>query len=265
MSQKSGMIGMTWVFGILFAWSAQAQDTDTTAVREGVDTSAATASAPATEGASSEEAVPQDGVSTPESAPEGEVVESVEPAPVEPAPVEPAPVEPAPAEIAPATGSGVAGSDAMVETVSVSPAPPPPGYDQMNLPPPPRKGLMIAGWGSFGGVYLITALAGLMMLSGDATESGEECVNCDKVGPRMLIPLVGPFMAIPDADGADGRAVCSVLGVLQIAGISLGIVGTVIYAKKKRTYREALLNAAYPRFNFAYDGRAGVATILWTF
>lgn len=253
MKQKSRMIKMVSILGMLVAWPAQAQDTDTTTVVEGTDTPSA--SAPSTTDASSEELVHQEGVSASESVPVSEGAESVEPAPVEPAPT----------EVAPATGTGVAGNDAMVETVPVSPAPPPPGYEQMDLPPRPRKALMIAGWSSFGGVYLITALSGLLLLSGDATGPGEECTNCDEVGPRMLIPLVGPFMAIPDADGADGQVVCAILGVLQIAGLSIGITGTVIYAKKKRVYREALLNSAIPRFDVAYDGRSGAAALSWTF
>ena len=251
MSHKAGRIGMMWGAVMLIAWPLQAQDTDT-----------ASPEADAAPTDAEEPAPRQDTAAPPEAAPVAEAA-SEEPAPLEPA-SEPAPA-PEPAPIPPTTGSGVAGSDAMVQTVPVTPAPPPPGYEQMTLPPRPRKGLMIAGWGVFGGVYLVTALAGLMLLDGEATDSGEECTNCDDVGPRMLIPLVGPFMAIPDADGADGRAVCAVLGVLQIAGLTMGIVGTLIYAKKKRAYREALSNSAVPRFDLAYDGRAGGAFLSWAF
>ena len=39
--------------------------------------------------------------------------------------------------------------------------------------------------------------------SGGATDPGEVCLNCDTVGPLLMIPLIGPFLAIPDADGTD--------------------------------------------------------------
>ncbi len=127
-------------------------------------------------------------------------------------------------------------------TASPNPAPPPspaaaappPGNDPSWLGPPPppsrKKGLMIAGLATFGGTYLFTVLVGLTMMSGSANEPGTTCTNCDSVGPKLLIPVVGPWLAIPDSKPGSGPPVCAALGLAQATGVVLSIVGISVYA-----------------------------------
>ena len=124
------------------------------------------------------------------------------------------------------------------------PAPPAPDTDPP--PAPPRKGLMIADWATFGGGWLFSALVGALMLSNPPVEEGETCTNCDSVGPAMFIPLAGPFIAIPDADGTDGKVVAAVLGVVQVVGLVLAIAGTSVYAVRKKEYDEQIARETNP-------------------
>lgn len=112
-------------------------------------------------------------------------------------------------------------------------------------PPWPRKGLMIAGWATLGGGYLFSALVGLEIMQRDleAEQNSnafykEECLNCDETGPYMLIPLIGPFLAMPAADGTDGKVICALMGGVQVTGLVLGIVGTSIFVSDKQRYQE---------------------------
>jgi hypothetical protein len=136
------------------------------------------------------------------------------------------------------------------------------------LPKPrPRKGLMIAGWSVLGGGYLFSVVVGLLVLAKD-DEPGTTCLNCDEVGPKLMIPLVGPFMAIPDADGADGKSVAAILGVVQLTGLTLGIVGTALYIVRKKQYYAENQNPYLPRIGVAYTGRSEDSPILqlgWSF
>jgi hypothetical protein len=145
--------------------------------------------------------------------------------------------------------------------------PPPPGYQQPGYPPqpyaapqrldsqgrarPPRrpKGLLIAGPIVFAATYGFTALVGLQMMNGDVNaEPGTYCVNCDTVGPRLLIPIIGPWLAMPEADGDDGKAVTAILGIAQATGVLLTIIGISRYVasgKETATARRGGVNFAF--------------------
>jgi hypothetical protein len=130
------------------------------------------------------------------------------------------------------------------------PAPPPQGYAPPPLPAvqardgeygraqptvyqrPARrsKGLLIAGPIVLGASYGLTALVGLQMMSYNTNNPGSYCENCDTAGPRLLIPVLGPWLATPYADGDDGKAVTVVLGLAQATGVILTIVGISRYA-----------------------------------
>jgi hypothetical protein len=100
---------------------------------------------------------------------------------------------------------------------------------------------MIAGIATLGGGYLFTALVGMTMLSQDSTEPGTTCVNCESVGSKLLIPVIGPFLAIPEADGSDGKVVATMLGAVQVAGLVMTIAGIAQFASSgpSATTREA--------------------------
>jgi len=96
-------------------------------------------------------------------------------------------------------------------------------------PPAPRRsiGLMAAGIAALGGSYAFTALVGLQMRSGGAgAEPGYYCPGCDGVGSRLLIPIVGPWLALPAAEGTDGKVLTAVMGTAQVAGLVLTVAGT---------------------------------------
>ena len=107
--------------------------------------------------------------------------------------------------------------------------------------PPVRKGLMIAGWSVFGSSYLLTAMVGALLLERSGTKDyglyTETCTNCNSTGPYLFIPVVGPFLALPNADGTDGKVVCAGLGLVQAAGLVMAIVGTSQFVSDRRAYQ----------------------------
>jgi hypothetical protein len=95
---------------------------------------------------------------------------------------------------------------------------------------------MIVGWSVFGSFYLISTFVGTSAIDqarcnggGGFEEDNLECTTDEarqRYGRRMLIPVVGPFMAAATAAG-DAQAIF--LGVNQVAGLVMGIVGTARY------------------------------------
>lgn len=109
-------------------------------------------------------------------------------------------------------------------------------------PPPPRrsrrKGLMIAGWSMFGGSYLFTALvAGIVH---DTCNLGN-APNCKRAAGLSLIPLVGPFMSIPylKTEAIIPKVFISIPALVQIAGLTMAIVGTVQFVNDGKASRVA--------------------------
>lgn len=95
-------------------------------------------------------------------------------------------------------------------------------YEGMVLPPDarvfsrPRIGLIIPGAALFGVFYLGTVMA--WAISQD---------HSGRVQNVVLVPALGPFLAIPNA-GTSGRRVGLVwTGLLQVAGLALFIAGLI--------------------------------------
>lgn len=88
----------------------------------------------------------------------------------------------------------------------------------------------LIGWIVMAGGWVFSALVGALMWSGAATPPGSTCLNCDTVGPMLMIPIIGPWLAFPDSDGDDGKAIAATLGIIQDAGLIAGIIGTIFYA-----------------------------------
>jgi hypothetical protein len=100
----------------------------------------------------------------------------------------------------------------------------------------PRRrhpGTMIAGLSMLAGSYLFSALVGAQLLSGEATPDGAVCTNCE-IGRRFFVPIAGPWLALPDADGGDGRAACALLGTAQAVGLAWSVAGIVKYVRGTR-------------------------------
>lgn len=136
-------------------------------------------------------------------------------------------------------------------TYEATPAPPPPAYvpaqPGTNAPSPmlvnPRIaalkhqrnsgiGMAISGYTIFGTSYLISALIGTISIdyANDVGGSGT-------YGRRMLIPLGGPFAAIPRADSATGGLFTGLVGVMQVTGFVLGTAGAIRLGRANRDLR----------------------------
>lgn len=118
------------------------------------------------------------------------------------------------------------------------PPPPPPVY----VPPAPDPhmvalrhqrnsgiGMTISGYTLFGTSYLISALIGTISI-----DYARDVGGSGKYGRRMLIPLVGPFMAIPRSDSATGGLFTGLVGVVQVAGFALGTAGAIRLGRANR-------------------------------
>ncbi len=93
-------------------------------------------------------------------------------------------------------------------------------------------GMAISGYTLFGTSYLISALIGTISIdyANDVGGSGT-------YGRRMLIPIAGPFMAIPRADSATGGLFTGLVGVVQVAGFALGTAGAIRLGRANRELR----------------------------
>jgi hypothetical protein len=145
----------------------------------------------------------------------------------------------APLPLASRVQPDAAAPEATPETVEPAPAPDPgvappapegPPPPVVAAPPPQpikrRKGLMIAGWSMFGGSYLFTALiAGIVYDTCNAVEAPA----CKRAAGYSLIPVIGPFMTIPNlnTDAITPKIFMAIPGLVQLAGLTMGIIGTV--------------------------------------
>jgi hypothetical protein len=93
-------------------------------------------------------------------------------------------------------------------------------------------GMTISGYTMFGTSYLISALIGTISLDYAADVGGT-----GRYGRRMLIPIAGPFLAIPRADSATGGLFTGFLGVIQVAGFALGTAGAIKLGRANRQLR----------------------------
>ena len=90
----------------------------------------------------------------------------------------------------------------------------------------------ISGYTMFGTSYLVSALIGTISLDVASNVGGS-----GTYGRRMLIPVAGPFMAIPRADSATGGLFTAMVGVIQLGGLVLGTAGVVKYKRADRKLR----------------------------
>ena len=101
-------------------------------------------------------------------------------------------------------------------------------------------GLLIGGFAGFGTAYLASAIygAGEIDRSGfyDDFDDDEELYDERRLsyGRRMLIPVVGPYIATPLAASASDGLFTVLAGTAQIAGLAIGVTGSVLFAKVQR-------------------------------
>ena len=88
-------------------------------------------------------------------------------------------------------------------------------------------GLLIGGLITLGASYGFTAAVGVQLMSGSSTGSSSGssiCTNCDTVGGRLLIPVAGPWAALP-ASAPAGKPILVGLGIVQAVGLIMTIAG----------------------------------------
>ncbi|MCA9690822.1 MAG: hypothetical protein KC636_14540, partial [Myxococcales bacterium] len=112
-------------------------------------------------------------------------------------------------------------------------------YAQPTPPPkpPPRRGvgMMAGGFSLFASTYLITAVVGAAIYDTCDSKTDVAGVNdCKVFGSRLLIPVVGPLIAMPNVTNISGRIWLFLPFATQTAGLALGIAGAVIFAKSRR-------------------------------
>jgi hypothetical protein len=109
--------------------------------------------------------------------------------------------------------------------------------------PSRRKGLMIAGFITFGVSYALTAIVGAAL----ATSPSADCSNCKAVGEEFYVPLFGPWIALAsdaqsesseDIYGSSSRTDLTSVALLgaaaQTAGAVMTGVGILLFVKSGR-------------------------------
>jgi len=121
------------------------------------------------------------------------------------------------------------------------PAPGPTPYQ----PPPQQqrrrgKGMMIAGFVTFGASYLTTAFIGAAALDTSSDiYLGTADERSRKLGTALLIPVIGPLIATPQIESATGTMFAIFSFIAQAGGLSLGIAGAVRYSRDGQRMRAA--------------------------
>jgi hypothetical protein len=85
---------------------------------------------------------------------------------------------------------------------------------------------LIGGVVTLGASYAFSAAVGLELMSraSGGLNGSSVCTNCDTAGLRLLIPVVGPWAALP-ASASGGKPILVALGIVQAAGLIMTIAG----------------------------------------
>lgn len=112
---------------------------------------------------------------------------------------------------------------------------------------------MIAGWSIFATGYLVSVAVGAAAVDGPGYETDPEVLreidqhlprrNRVAYGQRMMVPVVGPFIAAPLTTSASASVATAAIGVAQAVGIVVGTIGTVQYARDRKAARRVQLGA----------------------
>ena len=113
-------------------------------------------------------------------------------------------------------------------------------YQEQEKPRRRGKGLMIAGWSMFGASYLTTAFIGAAVYdaSGAVCNAGGGD-SCRRSGLPLVIPVIGPLINIGNynSDSISLTALGVFSFLVQAAGLSMGIAGTVLFVKDGKRNR----------------------------
>lgn len=106
-----------------------------------------------------------------------------------------------------------------------------------------RSGRRMAAGGlaTFGVAYAASMVAGGIARWGLPVDAGlltqQEDQRLRTYGARMFVPVVGPFMAAPEARPGEGRAFTISAGLTQSLGLGLAIVGVIRAHRRQRASR----------------------------
>jgi hypothetical protein len=98
---------------------------------------------------------------------------------------------------------------------------------------------MIGGLTTLGGAYLLTVLVVLESLGGGSNGMVSACGDECKARPRLMVPIVGPWLAMPYAV-RDDTTLFTLLGLAQAAGVAISIIGISRFVADAPTPRVSL-------------------------
>lgn len=123
-------------------------------------------------------------------------------------------------------------SPSVAAPAPVATAPPPPGPTPEELEDRRRlqraRGMMIGGWATLGVTYGAALTVGVVAI--DTAKGDDE--RRRMWGRRMTIPIGGPVAAAFVSKTATGTLFTVLTGAAQLTGLTLGIVGTTMFAKE---------------------------------
>jgi hypothetical protein len=135
---------------------------------------------------------------------------------------------PADGSVAPQPVADPATQPQVVPAPVYEPQPQPYAQPQPLPPPPPNRnrglGLMIAGVSVFSFSYLMSVVAGVVLID----------ANSEEVGRPLLIPVAGPFIGIGRTGSATAGLGLGLAGVAQLAGFGMAVGGGVMFARSRR-------------------------------
>lgn len=153
-------------------------------------------------------------------------------------------------------GSGPAcATDPAATTPTVSPAPPPPSdypppspyYDRIHKDRKSGRGLLIGGVSLGAFTYLYVSLAGALIIDKARTMPGDDPFTPGNegrarderraFGRAMLIPGIGPALAIPKADTALQAWGAGLATITQVTAATMALVGIHRLARARRLER----------------------------
>ena len=109
----------------------------------------------------------------------------------------------------------------------------PPG-DGPPAPRPRRTGLLIGGVAIFGLSYAVSAMAGIDALGAPTGTVCDSSGACDSTGHPLardlLVPVVGPWLAMGPANDVREIPILAFLGIAQATGVALTIAGVMRYS-----------------------------------
>jgi hypothetical protein len=108
--------------------------------------------------------------------------------------------------------------------------------EEPQAPPKVNRSMLYTGIGVILAGYAIAGASGEALNADDGGEKA--CSYCDK-GRLMWIPLAGPWMVLPSADDANGRAVAVATGLMQAGGLALLIAGIVDVVSSRGKQKES--------------------------